>query len=169
MAAKFMQGALFSQTWKRVRATGLDTSNQEIRKALAPFIGPLAIFAHRTGLRVKVIRVLPRGVKAIIDTSQREAAPDYIFKALPKGFYDSLLNVSSPVPAPIDALIRWRDTLALDWWGEDLVHHILYALENSECDDRIPAEHHEALRQFKAMKDARYDAVKRVLVACGSY
>lgn len=69
-----------------------------------------------------------------------------------------------PIPEPLQALIRWRDTLALDWTGEDLHFHVSGALRTTTDPTRVPEEHREALRAFQALsEDDQLTAVSTVL------
>jgi hypothetical protein len=75
----------------------------------------------------------------------------------------------TPVEVPEDllALIKWRDAAALDWWGENLVFHIIAALKGEQL---VPEEHREALRTFQALsEDEQYEVVKAALILCKSY
>jgi len=66
-------------------------------------------------------------------------------------------------------LIVWRDSRSLDWWGDDLVFHILSCLEHEARED-VPEEHRAALMTFRELDDdRRYEVVKAALEACGSY
>lgn len=70
------------------------------------------------------------------------------------------------------ALIQWRDSLALDWTGEDLVFHILRSLAEWRpgSPPDVPEEHRAALKTFQALsEDEQYEMVKAALIICESY
>lgn len=74
-------------------------------------------------------------------------------------------------PDPDDdtmALVRWRDSLALDWWGEDLVSHIERAFESPVRP--IPEEHQVAHARLMDLSwDRRHRLIKKALMGLGSY
>ena len=67
------------------------------------------------------------------------------------------------VPANIEALIRWRDELALDWYGDDLVYHLLQALHYDKVPT-VPTEHEEALRLFRSYDETQQEKLIRSVV-----
>lgn len=60
-------------------------------------------------------------------------------------------------------LIRWRDALALDWHGEELVSHVADSLPRMD-ESRVPEEHRPAFREFSLLpEDERYEIIRKVL------
>ncbi len=73
-------------------------------------------------------------------------------------------KVSSALLTPqVEALIRWRDSRALDWDGDELVSHVLYYLDTMPADEP-PPELQAALQEFQAYDDdTKFDLVQRVV------
>lgn len=88
-----------------------------------------------------------------------------------KAFDECRIAPKDPIVVPrnIRNLVTWRDTCALDWTGDDLVSHIVYALTNWRLID-VPEEHRGALPDFQALsEDVQYEMVKEVLISNKSY
>jgi hypothetical protein len=68
-----------------------------------------------------------------------------------------LLEEDRPKPPDnVRALIVWRDSLALDWSGFELVDHVTFRLKELTPEERpeyLPSEHAEALTAFQAYSD----------------
>jgi hypothetical protein len=63
----------------------------------------------------------------------------------------------------LEALIKWRDGAAIDWFGEDLVFHVQKCLAMDDVP-RVPPELEETLRDFRALdEDAQLRLVAQVL------
>lgn len=81
-------------------------------------------------------------------------------------------KLKEPTPENIHELITWRDRMALDWSGEDLVFHILNCLceTDGHTDQIIPENLKESLIQFRSAKEkTKYDWIKQSLKEIGSY
>lgn len=69
----------------------------------------------------------------------------------------------------LENLIAWRDMLALDWYGEELVFHILRYLVRPRPNE-IPEEHKQAHIVFKQLSDDdQLLLIEAVLRKNGSY
>lgn len=63
----------------------------------------------------------------------------------------------------IMALICWRGESALDWYGEDLIFHVLATLRRMGRDE-VPPAHKEAYDLFRKLdEDERYTLAARAL------
>lgn len=68
-----------------------------------------------------------------------------------------------PVSPEMTELIKWRDSLAIDSWGEGLSLEIQEKL-NRCPEERVPEHLRAAFKEFKAMtEDEQYDAVFYIL------
>jgi hypothetical protein len=86
-------------------------------------------------------------------------------KKLVKLICKSLAKQFLPISEDMKKLIQWRDSLALDDWGDGLSLTIQYKLNREkEHEGRIPEELIPAFREFKGMnEDDQYEAVFSVL------
>lgn len=75
-----------------------------------------------------------------------------------------LIKKKKAIDDQVQALIVWRDSRALDWWGGSLISHVMSCLNHPGPADAIPLEHLEGHSKFMAMSEEdRYQAIKKVL------
>lgn len=72
-------------------------------------------------------------------------------------------SVSEDWAADLMALVRWRDDCSLDWWGEELLHHVHVTLQRFETR-HVPREHQAAHRKFLYMEEERQWALVQYVV-----
>ena len=112
---------------------------------------------------VEVCKALAEGVLGDFTSEARQLAVETAESEAKR-----LLEEDRPkVTDGIRALITWRDSLALDWSGMELVDHVTYRLKELTPEDRpdyMPPEHEEALNAFQALSDDEQHGLVRTVI-----
>lgn len=113
------------------------------------------------------LQVIPEGFVAsehrVALAAFRSFAPDAQDRVVRQVLEQAEDTLRIRLTTGLSALIKWRDSLVQDTYGEELIQHVWSVLETLSTDE-VPPEHLDALRVFKTLdEDVQREMVRTVL------